>query len=380
VRGTGGLLDRYVLRRYVGAYGLCLFGLVMLFLVVDFFGHMDKFFAAGAADRLAKAGYTTWPLIGEYYATRLPMILSMVGPYLALFAAVAVLITFARHNELVPMIAAGRSHHRVLAPAYLFAALAALTLFALEERVVPTSMRRNTAIDAVFEGGSKGESKRAPQLRDPTTKAYFAAQRWVSLDGRLVGVMAPSYRDPTGKLPEGVFEATELRYRRHPTTREVGWYPVGGTLTPAVSGHGGVLPPPIRLPQDKPIAFSMTPADIDLLTAASDPTQSRADLDRLIAQNPHRNDLRMRLYTRTTRPVSSLVLLLLGVPFFTKPGQKSVASGLGVALALSAVYVATDFFFLQIGNRGELSPLVAAWFAPSFFGAVALARLDGVSA
>jgi lipopolysaccharide export LptBFGC system permease protein LptF len=74
------------------------------------------------------------------------------------------------------------------------------------------------------------------------------------------------------------------------------------------------------------------------------------------------------------------VLLLLGLPFVARPGQKSIAAGLGVALGTCAVYVASDYFCQWFGNSGELVPLVAAWLAPAFFGALALVRLDRVSA
>src|ERR1043165_7619727 len=108
MKGAGGLLDRYVLRRFAAAYGLCLFGMTMLFLVVDFMSHLDVFFDA---EHVRRAGYTTMSLIGDYYDTRLPFVVTLSAPYLTLFAAVALLVSFARQNEIAPMIAAGRSHH-----------------------------------------------------------------------------------------------------------------------------------------------------------------------------------------------------------------------------------------------------------------------------
>ena len=62
MRGVGGLLDRYVLRRFVGAYGVCLFGFVLLFLVIDVFSQMDDF--AKAKD----AGH--WRLEGKNYVVK----------------------------------------------------------------------------------------------------------------------------------------------------------------------------------------------------------------------------------------------------------------------------------------------------------------------
>jgi lipopolysaccharide export LptBFGC system permease protein LptF len=132
----------------------------------------------------------------------------------------------------------------------------------------------------------------------------------------------------------------------------------------------------MRLAPDKPIAFKMTPAEVTLVTASAEPGLTNAELDDLVGKHPERFDLLMQMLTRLTRPASSLVLLLLGLPFVLRPGQRTIAAGLGVALGTCAVYMAVDFFFQQLGNRGELQPLVAAWLATALFGSIALSRLD----
>jgi lipopolysaccharide export system permease protein len=368
-----------VLRRYAGAYGLCLFGFLLMFLVVDFFGSLDDFLASSKT--LQRAGMDTWPLVLRFYATKLPFIVTTLGPYMTLFAGIATLITFARHNELVPMIASGRSHHRVLAPVYAFAILVVFGLVTLEERVVPWTMRDNATFATLLKGGEKGDWKNPPHLRDPRTGNVINAMRWSPSQDKLLDVQVAVYRDPERRLPEGRLDAAALQYRLHPQTRKAGWFPVDGTVTPALLREGGVLPDPIRLATDVPVAFTLTPSDVDLETAASDPGLSRRQLVRLKEQHEERFDLDMRLFTRTTRPISSLVLLLLGLPFVSQLGRKaSIAAGLGVALGTCAVYVAIDLLFLELGNRGEVAPLVAAWFTPALFGSLALARLDRITA
>jgi lipopolysaccharide export LptBFGC system permease protein LptF len=379
LRGAGGLLDRYVLRRFAGAYGLCLFGFLLLFLVVDFFSRLDDFLAAEKA--ITRAGLGFWPLIGEYYLTKLPFIVTMTGPYLTLFAAIATLMTFGRHNELTPMIAAGRSHHRVLAPVYAFAVFVVFALVACEEHVLPAAMKRHAVLDEIVDSGGRTTARRPPHIRDVTTGNVLVAEKWAAPERRLVGVRAGMYHDPSGAIPDGVLEAPVLEYRINTKTHEVGWFPrEGGTLTPSIPGGGGVLPDVFRLQPDKAIAFGVQPAEVDLLAEAGEPGLTRPELQKLVARYPQKFDLQMQLLTRTTRPISSLVLLLLGLPFVTRPGQKTIAAGLGIALGTCAVYTSVDFLCQQVGNRGTLvAPLQAAWFAPSLFGAIGLARIDRVA-
>lgn len=380
MRGAGGLLDRYVLRRFAGAYGLCLFGFLLLFLVVDFFSRLDNFLAAEKA--IERSGEGFWPLIGEFYLTKLPFIVSTVGPYLTLFAAIATLMTFSRHNELTPMIAAGRGHHRVLAPVYAFAVLVVFALAANEEHVLPRAMRRHSMLDAIVETGGRATTRRPPHIRDATTGNVITADQWSAPERRLVGVHAQSFHDPTGALPEGRLDAPLLEYRINTQTNKIGWFPrEGGTLTPASRDGGGVMPEPVRLAPDVPIAFAVPPEEIDQLAEVGEAAAlTRGQLMRLQTRYPQRSDLAMQLCARTTRPISSLVLLLLGLPFVMRPGTKTIAAGLGIALCTCAVYGGIDFLCQQVGNRGDLvAPIQAAWFAPSLFGAIGLARLDRVA-
>ena len=138
---------------------------------------------------------------------------------------------------------------------------------------------------------------------------------------------------------------------------------------------------PIRLAPDEPLPFAVLPSEIDQLADVGEPgALTRRELVRLNGRYPQKFDLQMHLHTRTTRPLSSLVLLLLGLPFVMRPGQKTIAAGLGIALCTCAVYSGVDFLCQQIGNRGDLAaPIQAAWFAPSLFGAIGLARLDRVA-
>ena len=202
---------------------------------------------------------------------------------------------------------------------------------------------------------------------------------WMPGDQKMVRVRTPAWQDPLGRLPTGSLTADELQYRRHPGTGVVAWYPVNGVLRPQEKDADGRVLPPIRLSPEEPIHFRRTPNEVDLAIARGRPGLTRAEIEALRKRDPEAHGLWMQLLARTTRPVSSVVLLLLGIPFVTRPGQRTIAAGLAVALGASVAYFGVDFFFQQLGNRNTLPPPVAAWFAPIFFGALAISRLDRVS-
>jgi len=170
-----GILDRYVMRRLLGVWGLCILSFVLLFLVVDGVARLDDF--TDAAPALSKAGISIWSVALRFYLTKIPAIVTLVGPYLTLFAAIATFLTIARQNEYVPMIVAGRSAHRVLLPVYGFAVLSAAALAWAEEAVVPRAARENEILERMVKDRGRVELKRIPHLRDGPNA--FAAARWL---------------------------------------------------------------------------------------------------------------------------------------------------------------------------------------------------------
>ncbi len=372
MRGAFGLLDRYVAARFAGAYGICLLSFILLFLVVDATGDVKEI--REAVDHLEAGGYSLWAVILEYYATKLPRIISVLGPYLTLFATIATVLGLSRGNELTPMITSGRSIHRVLLPVYAFAVVLAGFLVLFEEVVVPAASARYEALDSLIEGDE--DWVRPPPLRDARNK--LVAKRWLPAESTLLDVRCPTWSDPSGALPTGNLTVERLEYGRLKTTGRVGWYARGATLLPHGLDAQGRPQLPMELATLTPIAFDLTPDEIDVIAMQDETVLPRSALRILIARYPRRRDLPLRMYSLTTRPLSSLILLLLGLPFLTRLDTNSFTAGLATAFVICIAYFGVDHLFQELGRRGDITPALGAWFAPAFYGAIAIARLDQV--
>ncbi len=71
-------------------------------------------------------------------------------------------------------------------------------------------------------------------------------------------------------------------------------------------------------------------------------------------------------------------LLLLGIPFVLRERHKSPVAGVGLCLVLSSAYFVVDFLLRDLGNRGSLPPVAAAWLPPLVFGSLGLATYDSM--
>src|SRR3954453_4164151 len=121
-----GLFDRQMIYGYVKSYVVCLVSLMGLFIVVDLFTNLDDFTHQHRG--LDEAMRHIW----LYYANMTPRIFDRLCEAIVLLAAMFTVAMMQRNNELLPLLAAGISTHRIVTPILLCAALM-LTLTTLNQ-------------------------------------------------------------------------------------------------------------------------------------------------------------------------------------------------------------------------------------------------------
>jgi lipopolysaccharide export system permease protein len=79
-----------------------------------------------------------------------------------------------------------------------------------------------------------------------------------------------------------------------------------------------------------------------------------------------------KLYYKYAFPFSSLVMVLIAIPFSFMMGNKGTLYGIGIAVGISMIYWGAIGIFSALGSTTLLSPFISA-FAPVFiFGAVSI--------
>src|SRR5438067_11833243 len=125
------LLDRMLIRGYLKAYVVCLVSLLSLYVVIDLFTNVDEFAEQhrGLAPILKH--------IGVYYGYKVAHIFDLLCEAILLLAAMFTVAWMQRNNELLPLLSAGISTHRVVRPVLLSAcAMLGLTIVN-QELVIP---------------------------------------------------------------------------------------------------------------------------------------------------------------------------------------------------------------------------------------------------
>jgi lipopolysaccharide export system permease protein len=354
------ILDRYVLRAWAASLATTTVALLAVVLVADLVGHLEKFMDAPVDSRAA--------LVARYYGVRLPVFFVWVAPMICLAAMMLTLTRFARSNEILPVLAAGLSIRRFLAPAAAGSVLVSVAMFLIDERVVPRFADSFRETERLLQGESGVENV---IVTDGAGQDWLA-RRYSPRDFRLEQVLLVRLGPGSRRLSD--VTAKEALWKRS----QKGWLLRDGvetTYDPETQR---------RLPERKPIPPEglLVPSDLRpneiLESDAMFRISTLSQIERNIALYPHQPFWRVQWHSKWTMPLANIVLLLIGVPLILGAGTRNVFAGVGIAVGLGLVFFATLVAFLDAGNTGRLDPIVATWFPIVLFGALGAAMVDGM--
>jgi len=102
-----------------------------------------------------------------------------------------------------------------------------------------------------------------------------------------------------------------------------------------------------------------------------------SDIRELLAADPDRADLLLKLHAHYAYPFGCLVLAMLGLPLVLRPSREAPLVAAGAGLMISMAYFVTERLLADLGTRDEiLSPALGAWLPVLLFGAPGLLSLE----
>jgi LPS export ABC transporter permease LptG/LPS export ABC transporter permease LptF len=343
-----GILDRYVLSRFLTVLFFVALSVLVLAVIVDYADHVDK---------IAKNHPPAEVVLG-YYRCFVLSIGMQIAPFVALIATLVSLGILSRNNEDTAFKASGVSLHRLAAPILLAAAAGAFLFFLLGEYVVPFSEQREDRYRNIIYGRAVDYSSEA---RTPAERNWrFAA------DGR---IWHQEQSDPQKGLllSPSVFEfSKDFDLVRRDGAREASWDPArkdwifrqGWTRSfsdASQTSYRTYLEE--RVAGDPPRAFAG-----DRRT----PEQMRwRELERYVrrlrASGYPTGALETALNGKFATPALVPLMTLLAIPFAFRIGRRGTLAGVGVGLVLGMAFLIATAFFSKLGEVGALPAFLAAW-------------------
>jgi lipopolysaccharide export system permease protein len=335
------VLDRYVVRTFVVSLFVSFTFVLALYIMGNFFGHLEDLEAAEKA--FDSRGIGLFQGMCRYYALDLPFKLIILGPFATLLAAMWTVQKMSRDQEITAAQVAGVSLHRLMVPVLLVGVVLSLGLWATRQQVLP----RLAIVHQDFEWLMRG--KAGALIVGPLVVRDSAGNRF----------SIQTY-DPPSKTARGVsFRNADLSNPVFiPAMR---WNEENQRWVTVVEGAPS---------EPIPVVSDLSPSDIEV-DARGLRFLNSDELDELARRNPGRLDLELMKQTRFAFPFTTPVLLLIGLPLVLRRDRQSIYTAWGLCLLLSILYFGAENVLHRLAESdGLLSPMLAAWTPIAVFGTV----------
>jgi len=367
------LLDRYLLRELLVPLSYCLCGFMIFWLSFDVFTELGTF---------QKLKLTAGDIV-RYYLVKSPEILVVALPVAFLLALLYALTNHARYHELTAMRAAGVSLGRLALPYFVVGFLLSVGQFLLNEFWVPQTA------EAAEQIVSRQNSPQAdPARRQWDMKQGFydpRSQRHWFIEAFNLATYQMLRPHVVWGLPDGG--------RREIMAERCAWldgvwvftnvyifdYAAKTNDLPAQQQQMPILAAPEfkETPEQMKSTFKMNRLNTSTFRSMRRMQFSIREI--LEYQRLHPGDrpkaalLDTKLQERLASPWTSLVVVLIALPFGAAPGRRNVFVGVASSIVICFVYFVVQQLALALGTGGHIPSWVAAWAPNAMFAFVGLA-------
>jgi lipopolysaccharide export system permease protein len=362
-----GLLDRHMVYSYVKSYIFCLVSLMGLFIVVDLFTNLDDF------TQHRQGVSATLRNIGIYYANMTPRIFDRLCEAITLLAAMFTVAMMQRNNELLPLLSAGVSTRRAVAPV-LLAASGMLGLSILNQELVLPRIDGFLAENrSNLDGSKRVEARGVYDINGVHISGNWAYKNTRKIE-KFFCVIPPKI---------GHDSLTTLQ-------AEVAYYVPGGP-----DDHGGWLmtrTTPVEMdnwtrtdilqPQGEGKYFLYSDVDFEAAIRTKNWAVYKTTWQLLFEMkkpgNQQQAGLAVIFHTRLTRPALGLVLVLMGLGVILRDQTRNVFISAGLCLVICGMFFGACILTQYLGNNEHVSPTLAAWLPVLGFGPLSFVMFDAV--
>jgi LPS export ABC transporter permease LptG len=348
------LLDRYLLRHFLEPFLLAMGSFLSLWLVIDLSDHGTDFFKGGA----------TLAQVTAFYLTQVPQILLLALPIAILLALLFSCSRMSRSNEIISMLASGRSLPRVLLPLFGAGTVLSLACMGLNYALAP---RAEAAKREALSNLRNSKANQNPRdlveghlFRDKLSNRTWFVRRLRPNGSVLEGVQILQ-QDAQGNIRRKWYAARAVH---DPATKR--WTLQRGMIVD-VNTEGEVLKIDNFQEQGQRQVDDWAETPWRIASSRLDPLQlTTPELEEYLRHNADFTPFqlapfRTTLQDRWALPWSCLVVVFLAAPLSIVYSRRGILQNVGIALLLFFLLLAGRSLFLALGRANRLDPLLAAW-------------------
>jgi LPS export ABC transporter permease LptG len=350
------ILDRYIIRAFIGFLLLALSVCVFIVLIIPFVEELDTIITNKVA----------FSVMVKYLLYSSPTVFVQVLPMVTLLAVLLSLIGLNRHQELLAMQANGISLYRLML--FLFIVVCGIALFAwvIEENISPATLQQAKLIKTY----QINKSPMVPYLQKDQMWIRGEPHLLFSLgivnrSGTLLSQVTLIELSPDETKIMRRLEAAELRWTQ--TTVPATWVAVNG-IDRTFNASGDMVNE--QTFSNLPISFPMQPQELQQFSR--DPSefntqQLKQYVDLVRTSGLNFKDYLVDYYLKYTNFLSPLILALVGIAYGTVLAPRTATRRFAVAIILAIGYYILLFFMRNLGRSEVVPALVSAFLVPLCF-------------
>lgn len=348
------LLDRYIIKKYLGTFGFILLILTGIAIIIDITEKIDDFLVSGL---------TPWQIITDYYIHFVPWIIMMLAPIFVFISVIFFTSKLTSDSEIIAMLAGRVSFYRLLVPYMISACFLAGIFYMTNHYWLPDSNKK------FFEFTNEYTSSSVEKSKD---HVHFQFKR-----DTLVYTQTWSDDEKSGyKFSLEVFEGRVMIYKLHADrilwdTTQMNWKVENFVERTYINE----LEDKINDQPNGNFNWGFKPMDF-LVQINIKESMTTPELEQFIEEQKAKGAENLQFYEaekykRTAVPISTIILTMIAYAMTTKKRRNGMGIYIVAGLAISGIYIMIQQFSTVFSTKGNLEPMWGAWIPNIIFTFVA---------
>lgn len=348
------ILDRYIIRKFLGTFFLTLALFIIIAIVFDVTEKLEDFLNG-------KVPLST--IIFDYYLNFIPYFAILFTPLFLFVAVIFFTSRMAYRSEIIAILNSGITFNRMLVP-YMVAAgfIAGLNIYA-NHWLIPNANKTRIAFEDEYIGYKPRNTGRDIHMQ-------IAKDQFIYLESF-------NFDDSSGyKFSFEKFDDGNLKYKIRADKIKWNGAQKQWLLKNYVARTNNGMQETLKTGHDTLITYSFLPKDFEKKLNEVF-TMNARELNSVIDELTLRGAdniayYEVEKYKRTAFPFAIFILTLIGVSLASRKVRGGIGLHIGIGIAISFAYILFQQFSQTFSTNGDLPPIIGVWIPNFIFGVVAV--------
>jgi lipopolysaccharide export system permease protein len=348
------ILDRYILKKFLGTFFLSIFLIILIVIVFDISEKIEDFL---------KPDITIHEIIFDYYVNFIPYFVNLFSHLFTFIAVIFFTSRLASRTEIVAILSSGISFNRLLRPYMIGATIIAVTSLFLNNYLIPVANK--TRLDFMSKYIDNNYSFNGRDVHRQVAPGVFVYMESFNTDentGSRFTIEKLKGRELVFKL-----SAREIRWdsiKNRWNILDYNYRTIDGKKETMTSG------------KEIDTTFNLTPKDFGRAENRME-SMTFVELNHFIANEKLKGSDNVQLYEiekhkRIAFPFATFVLTIIGVSVSSRKSRGGTGRHLGVGISLSFIFIFFMQWFASYAATGVLPAYIAVWVPNVIFTVIAI--------